>query len=58
MLSRALFEMELALGAPTLISGGMAIVSLVIGSLLIVSPVAVCVRNNFRLKRPQKPIYF
>lgn len=41
--------MELALSAPTLISGGMAVVSLVIGSLLVVSPVAVCIRNNFRL---------
>ena len=47
-LFRALFEMELALSAPTLISGGLVIMSLVLGSILIVVPIVVCIRNSFR----------
>ena len=40
--------MELALSAPTLISGGLVIMSLVLGSILIVVPIVVCIRNSFR----------
>jgi hypothetical protein len=43
--------MELALSAPTLISSGLAIICLVLGSLLILLPSVLCIRDSYRLRR-------
>ena len=42
--------MELALDAPTLISSGLAIICLVLGSLLILMPTVICIRDSYRLR--------
>ncbi len=54
LLCRALFEMEVALNAPTLISSGLVTISLVVGSLLIVLPIVICIRNRFKLRLVEK----
>jgi hypothetical protein len=43
--------MELALSAPMIISSGLAILSLVLGSLLILFPTIVCIRDSYRIRR-------